>query len=31
MSHSVVNSFWKKLRTSFKTYYGMSNAVIYLC
>jgi hypothetical protein len=31
MSHSVVNSFWKKLRTSCKTGYGISNAVIHLC
>ena len=31
MSHSVVNSFCKKLRTSCKTDYGISNAVIHLC
>lgn len=31
MSHSAANSFWKKLRTSCKTDYGISNAVIHLC
>ena len=31
MSHCVVNSIWKKLRTSCKTDCGISNAVIHLC